>query len=236
MLKIEDLCVEVEGRQVLFGVNLEIPNGETHILFGPNGSGKSSLISTIIGIPRFKITKGRIIFDGKDISNLKINERAKIGIKVGFQNPPEIRGVRLKKLIEIYNASPQEILKKVFLPLEFADRELNVGFSGGEKKRAELAQIFASSPKMIILDEIDSGIDIESLELIGKELAKFISEKKCSALIVTHYGYVMKYLKPNKAHVMIKGRIACHGDPNKIWEQIRERGYGWCEKCMGKLM
>lgn len=225
MLEIKDLWVGVNGKEILKGVNLTIKEGETHVLMGPNGSGKSCLVMTIMGIPIYRIVKGKIMFQGKDISDLPIYQRAELGIGLAFQNPPEVRGVRLERLIQLIgNEEVDRILEKAFLKREFGNRDINLGFSGGEKKRSELAQLFALEPKLLLLDEIDSGVDIESLELLGKEVNSFLSGR--SALIITHLGYILRYIKANEAHVLLDGKIARSGDPVEILNQIEEKGFG----------
>ena len=229
MLEIKNLTVFTADRKVLDNINLTIKAGERHVIFGPNGSGKSSLVLTIMGIPTFKIKSGEILFNGKNINKLTISQRAKMGIGLGFQNPPELRGVRLKYLLEIFG-NAEKNLKRVLLNPNLKDRDINVGFSGGEKKLSELAQLFAMNPRLLILDEPDSGVDMESLKLIGKEIKNFLKNNS-ALLLITHYGYILKYLNPDKAHVMIRGKIACSGSPDKILNQIMKRGYRWCEKC-----
>lgn len=236
-LSVENLSVSVGQKQILKNVNIYIKPAEKHVIFGPNSSGKSTLALTIMGMPKYNVTSGKIVFNGIDITSLSITERSKLGIFLAFQTPPEIRGVKLNSILELYKKEESEIdeiLRRASLDTSLKYRELNVGFSGGEKKKSEIAQAMAIKPKLLILDEIDSGIDVESLKFIGKELNEFISQNKCSTLIITHYGHILEYLKPDIAHVMIRGRIACSGKPAKIWSQIAEHGYGWCEKCVKK--
>lgn len=232
MIETKNLSVMAGKKQVLRGVNLKIKDNEIHCIFGPNGSGKTSLALTIIGFPNYKIVKGKIFFNKIELNTKKTNERAKF-IGISFQNPPEIRGVKLHDIIKICNekVDVSNMLKRAFLDESFSSRDINIGFSGGERKRAELAQLFSMKQKFFIFDEIDSGIDIESLEKIGKELKKFLQERKASALVISHYGHILKYLKPDVCHVMVNGRIACSGNYKKIFDQIKKRGYGWCEKC-----
>jgi Fe-S cluster assembly ATP-binding protein len=231
ILEIKNLKVKVENRIVLNGVSLSLKRGEIHAIFGPNGSGKTSLISSIIGIPSYKIIEGRITFDGKDITRLPIYERAKLGIFCAFQNPPSIRGLKVKDFIKLFTDDGKNVLEFSGLNSNFLEREVNVGFSGGERKKFEVAQIFAIKPKLLLLDEIDSGVDVESLKFIGKKLAEYIQKNKISVLVVTHHGEILNYLKPSKASVMLNGEIVCSGDYKKIWKTIREKGYEWCEKC-----
>jgi Fe-S cluster assembly ATP-binding protein len=231
ILEIKNLKVKVGNGIVLDGVSLSLKRGEVHAIFGPNGSGKTSLISSIIGIPSYKIIEGRITFDGKDITKLPIYERAKLGIFCAFQNPPSIRGLKVKDFIRLFTEDEKNVLEFSGLNNNFLEREVNVGFSGGERKKFEVAQIFAFRPKLLLLDEIDSGVDVESLKFIGKKLAEYIKKNKISVLVVTHHGEILNYLKPKIASVMLNGKIVCSGDYKKIWKTIRERGYEWCEKC-----
>lgn len=235
MLKVMDLCVEIEGKSILKNVNLEIPKGEVHLLFGPNGSGKSSLIKTILGFPDYKVISGKILFKGKDITHLPINERVKLGISVAFQNPPIIRGVKLRDLLKslISNGgkkvSISELAETINFPLEFMERDLNLGFSGGETKKSEILQVLAQNTDFVMLDEPDSGVDVENLQLIGRVINKMLEGR--SALLITHLGYILHYVDADKAHVILDGTIVCSGSPLKILSQILNEGYEWCRKC-----
>lgn len=235
MLKIQNLHVSISGRLVLRGVNLEIGDRETHVLFGPNGSGKTSLVMSILGYPGYKVLSGRMIFDGVDITDKPMNERVKMGIGVVFQNPPKVYGIRLKDLIRIISKSKTNgaeisgLMDRLNINSSLLNRYLNVGFSGGEIKRSEIAQVLAMKPKLIILDEPDSGVDLDNLQLIGKELSKNLRDK--SGLIITHHGYILRYVESVRAHVMVNGVIVCSGEPEKILNRIKENGYRWCEKC-----
>lgn len=224
MLEVKDLWVGVDGKEILKGVDLVIGDREKHVLFGPNGVGKSCLAMTIMGIPTYRITKGSIFFNGKEVTTLPINERAALGIGMAFQNPPAIRGVKLGDFLTLCGGDVDKLLEKSFLGRRFKDRDLNLGFSGGERKRSELAQLFAMEPELMLLDEIDSGVDIESLEILGKELNSFLSER--SSLIITHHAYILKYVKPDMAHVLLNGRIVRSGDFNEILHEIEEKGFG----------
>lgn len=235
MLKVEELTVEVDGKRVLRDVNLEVPKGEVHILFGPNGSGKSSLIMSILGFPAYKVVSGRILFKGRDITRLPINERIKLGLGVAFQNPPTIRGVKLRDVLEKLvsqggrYSSLRELAEILNFPLDFMERDLNLGFSGGEMKKSEVIQVLAQNPDFIILDEPDSGVDVENLQLIGEVIKKMIEGK--SALLITHLGHVLHYVDADVAHVILDGTIVCSGRPLKILSQILNEGYAWCRKC-----
>jgi Fe-S cluster assembly ATP-binding protein len=234
MLKIENISVSVGGKEIIRNLSLNVKRKERHVIFGPNASGKTTLAMTLMGIPSYKITSGKIFFEGKEITKLSIVDRARLGIFLAFQNPPQIRGVTVNSLMQILSNGGKEILQKVYLNEDIWSRELGVGFSGGEKKRLEIAQAFAMKPKLLILDEIDSGVDIESLMLISKEINKFLKKNKVSVIAITHYGYLLDYLNFDKAHVMMKGQIACSGEVKKIWKTISKEGYKRCEKCLKK--
>ena len=232
ILELQNVTIEVSGQKILEDINLEIPEGEVHVLFGPNGSGKSSLLMTILGIPSYKVTSGLILFKGKDVTNMSINERVKLGMSVAFQNPPAIRGVKLGGILDYLLKDKQEIetlMEKVKFPPEFLDRDVNLGFSGGEVKKSEVLQILAQNGDFVMLDEPDSGVDVENLQIVGNLINSMLSEK--SALLITHQGHILRYVNADKAHVLIKSTIACSGEPVNILTQILNEGYGWCMKC-----
>jgi len=232
LLEIRGLTVEVSGKGVLEDVNLSIGEGEVHVLFGPNGSGKSSLIMTILGFPAYKVISGEILFKGKEITDLPINERVKMGISIAFQNPPAIRGVKLGGIISHWIPDQKEIsglLERVNIPREFLKRDINLGFSGGEIKRSEILQVIAQGGDFLMLDEPDSGVDVENLQLIGRVIDEILRER--SGLIITHQGHILRFVNADEAHVLIKGTIACSGKPTRILSQILREGYGWCLKC-----
>lgn len=232
MLRLENLTVEIVGKRVLQRVNLEIPKGETHVLFGPNGSGKTSLIMSILGFPSYHVTSGKIWFNGMDVTTLPTNERVKLGIGVSFQNPPSIRGVKLGDVLQHLAKGEVDEIKlanATNIPAEFFGRDLNFGFSGGELKRSEILQVLAQRPDFAIFDEPDSGVDVENMEIIGKAISEFLKGR--SGLLITHLGHLLRYVKADVAHVMFYGMIACSGEPSKILNLIMKRGYKWCEKC-----
>jgi Fe-S cluster assembly ATP-binding protein len=232
ILELQNVAIEVSGQKILEDINLEIPEGEVHVLFGPNGSGKSSLLMTILGIPSYKVTSGSILFKGKDVTHMPINERVKLGMSVAFQNPPVIRGVKLGGILDYLMTDKQEIgtlMEKVKFPPEFLDRDVNLGFSGGEVKKSEVLQILAQNGDFVMLDEPDSGVDVENLQVVGNLINGMLSEK--SALLITHQGHILRYVNADKAHVLIKSTIACSGEPVNILTQILNEGYGWCMKC-----
>lgn len=233
ILEIRDLSVEVSGRRVLNNLNLQIPEGEVHVLFGPNGSGKSSLVMSILGFPAYKVVSGRIFFKGKDITDLPTDERVKMGISVAFQHPPAIRGVKLKHILQRLTPDEKKIydlLYKVKFPESFLERDVNLGFSGGEIKKSEILQVLAQGGDLVILDEPDSGVDVENLRTLGTVINEMLRDR--SALIITHLGVILQYINVKLAHVLMNGTIVCSGSPTKILGQILNEGYAWCEKCI----
>jgi len=230
LLEIKGLSVEIGGRRVINGLDLEIPKGETHILFGPNGSGKTSLLMSIMGFKCCKLVSGTIKFDGVDITHLSTDKRARMGLGMAFQSPPVIRGVKLEDIVERLGGQNYiEMAKKANLPIEFRRRDINLGFSGGEIKRSELFQLLVQRPRLAMFDEPDSGVDVENLRVIGSAMREFLEGR--TGLIITHQGHILRYIKAHVAHVMFYGRIACSGEPDRIFDQILKQGYRWCERC-----
>jgi len=232
LLEVNGLTVEVSGKRVLEDVNLQIAKGEVHVLFGPNGSGKSTLLMTILGFPAYKVVNGEIIFKGRDITNLPINERVNLGINVAFQNPPSIRGVKLGEIIGHWVPDQRivdNLLEKMRFPREFLKRDVNLGFSGGEIRKSEVLQILAQGGDFLMMDEPDSGVDVENLQIIGRVIDEALRDR--SGLIITHQGHILRFVNADVAHVLIQGTIACSGRPTKILSQILREGYGWCLKC-----
>lgn len=242
LLEISDLEVEVEGKKILKGVNLQIEEGETHVLLGPNGAGKSTLFMTILGFPKYEVTKGKIIYKGQDITDLETHERIALGLGVTFQNPPAIRGVKLKDLLKIVDGKHEykseddlddEVValgEKLKLNESFLERDINLGFSGGEVKRSELLQLLAQQPDFIMFDEPDSGVDIENVELISKEIGTLLGQDDenttKAGLLITHLGYILNFVNATHAHVLIDGKIARTGEPNEIMDNVRKSGFG----------
>ncbi|AWR97733.2 Fe-S cluster assembly ATPase SufC [Acidianus sulfidivorans JP7] len=237
-LKIEDLHVEVEGKEVLKGIDLEIKSGEIHALMGPNGSGKTTLSLAIMGHPKYKITKGKIILDGEDITNIETDEKVKKGLFLAFQNPIEISGVKLSTLlvaeynrVQNTNASVMEVFSKikemsrsVGVPDTLLNRGVFEGFSGGEKKRVEILQMLLLKPKFAILDEPDSGVDVDGLRIISEMIKKVREENNTGYLIITHYRRILDYVNADKVHVLNKGKIIASGTM-ELAKLIDEKGY-----------
>ncbi|MEM3407651.1 MAG: ABC transporter ATP-binding protein [Nitrososphaerota archaeon] len=233
MLEIKDLHVEIMGKKILNGINLEIEENEKIVLLGPNGSGKTTLLKAIMGLSPIEIIKGSIIFKGKDITNLSIDERAKLGIGMAFQFPPSIKGVRISDILNKFGLKKDdfdEIAKKFNFPIEFFEREINIGFSGGEMKRIECMLLYNQKPKLALIDEPDSGVDIINLGVIGKSISTLL-ENNCSGIIVTHQGLILNYVEVDKAYVLLNGKIACYGEPMEVLKDIAKGGYEKCEIC-----
>ncbi|MBR6024805.1 MAG: Fe-S cluster assembly ATPase SufC [Methanobrevibacter sp.] len=246
LLEIENLAVEVGGKRVLKDINLSIEEGETHVLLGPNGAGKSTLFLTILGFPQYNVVNGTIKFKGQDITDLTTAERVKLGIGVSFQTPPSIRGVSVRDLLKIeshqdidedLNPRMKELAAKLKFSDEFLDRDVNLGFSGGEVKRSEILQLLAQMPDFTMFDEPDSGVDIENVELIASEIGTLLDKDKPqrsrqrSGLLITHLGYILNFVSADKAHVLMDGRISCSGNPTEILEDIRKNGFNGCVEC-----
>lgn len=240
MLDIEDLHVKVGDREVLHDINLHIGEGETHVLLGPNGSGKTTLLMTIMGYSQYVITEGKIIFKGEDVTKMKAHERAKRGIGMLFQRPPTISGLKLGKLLTAISRTKSENIPELAQSLhmdKFLERDINKGFSGGEIKRSEVLQLTIQNPDFIMLDEPESGVDIENISLIGNAIGsllekdKRIVKRQKSGLVITHTGYILDYLETDRGHVMCDGQIKCHGNPREIMKDIKERGYRECLEC-----
>lgn len=244
LLEIKELCVAVDGQELLRRVNLVIPEGEVHTLLGPNGSGKTSLMMTIMGFSAYRVTQGQILFDGQDITELGLTERARLGITVAQQRPPTMAGVKLRHVLEYATAAVPERVREIDLLVSqarmepFLERDINRGLSGGEIKRSELLQLLAGQPRLAMMDEPDSGVDLESLAIVGEMINTLFSQvspcpvKRRAGLIITHTGHILDYVQADKAHIMLNGTIACSGNPHLILDIIREHGYEECARCI----
>ncbi len=241
MLKIVDLWVTVEGRPVLKGVNFSMNYGEIDILFGPNGAGKTSFMMTLMGFPKYKVEQGRIYFKGQDITNKDIYERARIGIGVSFQRPPTVKGVTLRKIIEIISdngLNEESIIEKVEkLKLSgHLERGLNDGFSGGEMKRSELLQLMIQKPALVLIDEPESGVDVENIALVGEAINSLlgkdrVKDPKRGAIIITHTGYILDFVNADKGYIIVDGNLVCGGNPRDILSEVKKHGYRRCIEC-----
>ncbi len=240
MLDIDDLHVDIGDKEVLHGIDLHIEAGETHVLMGPNGSGKTTLLMTLMGFSNYTITKGKITFNGEDVTAMHSDERAKRGMGMLFQRPPTISGLKLGKLLTAisHNSTTdiQDLAKSVHMSA-FLDRDINKGFSGGEIKRSEVLQLMIQNPAFVMLDEPESGVDLENISLIGTAIGSLLEKEKRmgtrakSGLVITHTGFILDYLDADKGHVMCDGMIKCHGNPREILKDIKQRGYKECLEC-----
>ena len=246
-LEIKDLHVSIEDKEILKGVNLTINTGEIHAVMGPNGTGKSTLSSAIMGHPSYEVTQGEVLLDGVNILELEVDERAKAGLFLAMQYPSEITGVTnadfMRSAINAKREEGQEInlmqfIKKLDKQMDFLDidkdmaqRYLNEGFSGGEKKRNEILQLMMLEPKFAILDEIDSGLDIDALKVVSKGINQMRGED-FGALMITHYQRLLNYITPDKVHVMYGGKVVKSGGP-ELAKRLEEEGYEWVKEEFG---
>ena len=252
MLKIDDLQVTLEDKEILKHIDLEIHPGETHVLFGPNGSGKTSLLMTIMGYPQYKVVAGKIIFKGKDITHMSIDERARMGIGMSYQRPPTINGLKTRQMVKLcaeHEVDENDLAKQVNFE-QFLDRDVNAGFSGGEIKRSELLQLMAQNPDLMLFDEPESGVDMENISLVGKTISSLLQkdlltlenktrmqaklERTKMGLIITHTGYILEYVAADKGQVLYDGILSCTNNPREILDCIEESGYEECVRCIIK--
>ena len=245
-LKIENLHVEVGEKEILKGLNLEIHTGEVHAIMGPNGNGKSTLLSTIMGHPKYKVTNGKITLDGQDVLTMSVDERARAGLFLGMQYPQEIPGITnsdfLRAAINAKREEPISLFKfirmldknieELGMNENLAHRYLNEGFSGGEKKRNEILQMKLLQPRFALLDEIDSGLDVDALRIVSDAIIKTQEETDMGLLIVSHYARFYEYLKPTHAHVLLDGKIVVSGQADLV-DKVDQEGYEWIEKEFG---
>jgi Fe-S cluster assembly ATP-binding protein len=245
MLKIEDLHVEIDGQEIVKGLDLEVGKGEIHAIMGPNGSGKSTLANVLMGQPRYEVTGGSITFQGEDVFELEPDERAKLGMFLAFQYPSEVPGVSVANFLRTAvnsvreeELSPmdmyrllQEKMGIMQMDPKFAERYLNEGFSGGEKKRNEILQMLMLDPKLAIMDETDSGLDIDALQVVARGVNE-MRGPEFSAVIITHYQRILRYIEPDHVHVMLDGRLVTSGG-KELAEELEEKGYDWVRQEFG---
>lgn len=254
MLQIENLHVSIGDREVLKGINLNIDEGETFILFGPNGSGKTTLLMALMGFGGYTVTAGKIIFKGVDITEMPTYERARLGIGMSFQRPPTIHGLKTRHLVSMCARGREvdvDCMAKTVNFDSFLDRDINSGFSGGEIKRSELLQLMAQNPSLILFDEPESGVDLENMVLIGNTARALLDgaatptpdtcmrdlrrRNKTSGLIITHTGYILDYVNADRGQVMYNGVLCCDTRPTRprdILDHISKYGYKECIRCL----
>lgn len=246
-LTLKDLKVEIEGREILKGVNLEINGGEIHAIMGPNGTGKSTLASALMGHPKYEVTGGEALLDGEDLLEMEVDERARAGLFLAMQYPSEVSGVTnsdfLRSAVNAKREEGNEISLMKFIremdskmdllemDQKFATRYLNEGFSGGEKKRNEILQMMLLKPSIAVLDEIDSGLDIDALKVVAQGVNSMRGEE-FGCLIITHYQRLLNYIKPDFVHVFMQGRIVKSGGP-ELAERLEAEGYDWVKEELG---
>ncbi len=245
ILEIHDLHVAVEGNEILKGVNLTVKQGEIHALMGPNGTGKSTLAYSLMGHPKYEVTQGQMIFKGKELNQLDPDERSRLGLFLAFQYPVAIPGVTLANFLRTainaqrranepkdrgisipkFRAELKEKMDLLQMPHEFAGRYLNEGFSGGEKKRAEILQLATLEPEIAVLDETDSGLDIDALRIVASGV-NTLAGPDLGVLIITHYQRILNYIKPDFVHIMLDGKIVESAGAD-LAEHLEEHGYDW---------
>lgn len=241
LLNVKNLKVSVEDKEILKGIDLEVNKGEVHVIMGPNGSGKSTLLNTIMANPIYNINEGSIEFEGEDITETTADKRARAGIFMSFQSPEAINGVRLsdflrqsktavsgeKQSILKFNKEVKNELKALKLSDDYADRYVNVGFSGGERKKSEMLQMKLLNPKLAMLDETDSGLDVDAVRIVSNAIDKFMNEEK-AIIIITHHREILENIKADYVHIMKDGKLIMSGD-NSLMDRIEKDGYEWIE-------
>ena len=239
LLKIENLKAGIEGNQILNGLDLTIGAGETHVLMGPNGAGKSTLGNVIMGNPVYHQTDGKILFGGNDLTGLSADKRARAGLFMSFQNPTEVPGITLESFIRnairqrtgknvkrlSFSRRLHEMMELLDMDESYGERDLNVGFSGGEKKKAEIFQLLMLNPKLAILDETDSGLDVDAMRIVAEGVNK-LRTPETSCIVITHYDRLLEMIRPDVVHVLYKGQIVKTAGP-ELAKEIQERGYDW---------
>ncbi|MEO0916655.1 MAG: ATP-binding cassette domain-containing protein [Pseudomonadota bacterium] len=231
LLELVDLTVSVGGKDVLKGVSLFVQPGETHVLLGPNGSGKSSLLAAVMGLPPWQITGGEVRFDGTTVNDLGLQERAKLGIGMAFQRPPSLSGLSISRFAEALGASAKLTEEAAALDLvSFLDRDMNVGFSGGEIKRWEVLKLILQDPRLMLFDEPESGVDLEHVIAIGRAIDRAVTRADAAGsaragLVITHTGLILNHVAAAQGHIMKDGRILHTGEPTALFAHIQRNGY-----------
>ncbi|OFW81134.1 MAG: Fe-S cluster assembly ATPase SufC [Alicyclobacillus sp. RIFOXYA1_FULL_53_8] len=247
VLTIQDLHVAVDGKEIVKGLNLVIKGGEIHAIMGPNGTGKSTLASALMGHPKYEVTSGTVLLDGEDVLAMSVDERARAGVFLAMQYPAEVPGVSNANFLRTalnaklgegnelpvmkFHRQLQQTMKKLNIDPTFAERYLNEGFSGGEKKRNEILQMAMLQPRIAIMDEIDSGLDIDALKIVA-ESANALRSPEVGFLIITHYQRLLQYIVPDHVHVMMQGRIVRSGG-RELALQLEAEGYDWLKQELG---
>ena len=238
ILKIKDLIVEIDDKRILDGFNLEIKTGEIHAIMGPNGTGKSTLSKVIMGDDTYKVVSGSIYYDDKEINEMTVDERARLGIFLGLQMPIEIEGVTnadfLRTALHTKQGTDFKLMpfikeinqtcENLKMNKDMIHRGVNKGFSGGERKKNEILQMYMLKPNMVLLDEIDSGLDVDSLKIVGENVMKYYQENETGILLVTHYQRLLDYIEPEYVHIMMNGKIVMSGDKSLV-KKIETDGY-----------
>ena len=238
LLNVKNLSVDVEDKSILHGINLTINKGETHVLMGPNGAGKSTLGCTLMGNPNYHVTDGEIFFGGENITKEAADKRAKLGMFLSFQNPLEVPGISLSNFIRRalsattgktvriwdFNKELQKAMEVLDMDPSYGFRDLNVGFSGGEKKKAEILQLLLLNPSLAILDETDSGLDVDAVRTVSKGIEEYQKSKDGALLIITHSTRILESLHVDKTHVLVDGRLVAEGDGSLV-DEINENGF-----------
>lgn len=246
LLEVKNFKVTIDNNQILKGIDLAIKPGEVHVLMGPNGAGKSTLARAIMADPQFEDHEGEIYYKDEYIEELSADERAKLGIFLTFQNPLEVAGISIEDFLRTtrmevkdeeisslnFNKTLKQQMSKLSLDPSYAERYLNVGFSGGEKKKGEILQMVVLDPTLIMLDEPDSGLDVDAVRIVSEQVSEFLQDKSKSCLIITHHSAILEKVQPDFAHVMIAGKIVKSGGPELI-ERVNKEGYNWIREELG---
>ncbi|MEM9474879.1 MAG: ATP-binding cassette domain-containing protein [Pseudomonadota bacterium] len=231
MLEIQNLTVAIDGKTILDGIDLTLPEGELHVLLGPNGSGKSSLLATIMGLPPYEVVEGAILVGGQPIQEMDLCDRAHLGVGLAYQRPPSLEGVSVRSFAEALGADGRLEAEAAALDLtSFLGRDMNVGFSGGEIKRWEVLKLILQDPRLLLFDEPESGVDLEHVIAVGDAIDRIVRApdqhgRACSGLVITHTGLVLNHVRADRAHIMRDGRILHSGDPHALFAHVQTCGY-----------